>query len=272
MTEPAAAAVAPPPYPRRFGWGMRLFLAVFLFDMIFRSFSVLWPTPEWGEQLGMRLAPARLPTRAEIAADPAAARADALRALDSLWEFARPWPEPGVRENLHAPADAGRWLLCWLTSRLEFTENLVGINQEWPMFSPSVGKQKWVARARLVYADGSTRIVRGLCDPEDLRCYAHWFQEKILDHELKVKEGRGHADDSFGYCNLLRHRYPHGDRGAELAKIYLFVVRYDFPPPRVDARLWLGEQTGPPAKQVYADFYVFDAKSNHGQCLLDRYD
>ena len=41
---PTAAPGLPPPYPTRFGWALRLLLAVLLFDIVFRSFSVLWPT------------------------------------------------------------------------------------------------------------------------------------------------------------------------------------------------------------------------------------
>lgn len=280
MTEPATTATTSPPYPTRFGWGMRLFLVVLLFDMTFRSFSVLWPTGEWGDELGMRLMPVPLPSRAEIVQRAEikdldyrySIREDVCRSLDSVWEFFRPWPEPAVRQRIASRDDAVRWGLCWLTSRLEFVENVAGINEEWPMFSPSVSRAKWLTRARLVYADGSERIVRGLCDPADLTRYAHWFEEKRLDHELKVGIGHHHANDSFGYCNLLRHRYPSSDSGAALVRIFLFTVHYDYPPPDTDARAWLAAQTGPPEAQVYPDFYRFDVKANHGECLLDRYD
>lgn len=134
------------------------------------------------------------------------------------------------------------------------------------MFSPNVGRRKYVVRARLTYADGTVRIVRSRGDPEDLCRYSHWFEEKVLDHELKIREGRGHADDSWGYCNLLRHRYPTQD-GTPLATIRLFSVRYDLLPPGEDASEWLAAQTGPPAVQVQADFYTFDAKTNKGECL-----
>jgi len=49
----------------------------------------------------------------------------------------------------------------------------------------------------------------------------------------------GTAEEAFGYCNLLRHRYPESDAGSPLREIRLFVVRYDLPPPGVDARRWL---------------------------------
>lgn len=278
--DPTPTLAVRPPYPTRFGWGMRLFLCVLLFAMVFRSFSVLWPTSEWADKLDMRIMPRRLPTRAELNAlsaqaseeSPNPVREEVLLALDSVWEFFHPWPDPAARARIRTWPDFGRWTLVWLTSRLEFCENLVGFNEEWPMFSPSVARRKWVARARLQYADGSERIVRGLSDPEDLTRYGHWWEEKILDHELKVKEGKSRSSDNFGYCNLLLHRYPKSETGASLQTISLFVVRYDLAPPGVDAYEWLRNQTGPPAKQVYADFYRFDVRTRQGTCLIDRYD
>jgi hypothetical protein len=271
---------AKPPYPTRFGWGMRLFLSFVLFAIVFRGFSVCFPWADWAKALDMRTRPRRLPTPAEIAGrggeasdkDPHPVRDDVLAALDSVWDFFKPWPEPAARPNLRTWADGGRWALVWLSSRLEFVENVLGANEEWPMFSPSVSRAQDLARARLVYADGSEKVVRSKGDPEDLTRYSHWFQEKVLDHELKVQEGEAHADDNFGWCNLLAHRYARSEAGAELTRIYLFKVRYKLAPPRADAGEWLRRQTGPPADQLYKDFYEYDVSAAHGKPLLERYD
>ena len=275
--EPTAnpPTASPPPYPTRFGWGMRLFLGLLLFDIVFRSFSIMIPWAEWAQELEITTRPRRLPTRAEFAEMREKADEDELdpvvddlsRVADSMWEYWRPWPEPSARRKIRTWGDGGRWTLVWITSRLEVAENILGINEEWPMFSPNVGKIRRVVRARLTYADGSVRTVRSRGDPEDLTHYSHWFKEKVLDHELKLREGRGNADDDWGYCNLLRHRHPTSDGGSPLAKIDLFLVRYDLPPPGVDAREWLAEQSGPPADRVQPDFYTFDAKTNKGECL-----
>jgi hypothetical protein len=259
---------------------MRIFLCVLLFDIVFRSLSVLYPWADWADELDMRTLPVRLATRAELdrlsekatPERPHPVADDVMESFDSLWDYAKPWPEARVRAKMRSWTDGGKWGLCWLSSRWDFVESVIGFNQEWPMFSPNVGTEKWFARSRLVYADGSERIVRTLCDPEDLTRYSHWFQEKILDYELKVKEGKGCADDDFGYCNLLSHRYPHSEAGAPLARIHLFIVYYKFPPPGEDARAWLVAQTGPPPKQIYRDFYVFDATTRNGKCLIDKYD
>lgn len=275
-TPPGAEAC---PYPTRFGWGMRLFLTLLLFDIIFRSFSIMIPWGAWADELDITIRPRRLPTRAEFAEMRAKADPDEIdpavdelsKVADSMWEFWRPWPEPSARQKIRTWADGGKWTLVWVTSRLELVENVLGFNEEWPMFSPNVGRERYVVRARLAYADGTERTVRSRGDPEDLCHYSHWFEEKILDHELKIREGRSGSADSWGFCNMLRHRYATNDAGAALAKIHLFVVLYELPPPTADAREWLAAQTGPPANQVYPDFYTFDAKTNMGECLLDSY-
>lgn len=275
-----ASATPDPPYPTRFGWGLRILLGVLLFDMVFRSLSVTFPWGKWSTDLDLRTMPRRLPTLAEIdelsreatADNPTPVRDDVLLAADSLWDYLRPWPDAAQRSRLRTSGDKVKWPLVWLTSRLEFAENVVGINQEWPMFSPSVSRQHWLPRARLVYADGATRIVRGRCDPEDLLRFGHWNEEKVLDYELKVKEGKGWRPDCTGYCNLLRHRYATNEAGAELKTIYLFMVRYHLPPPGADAAAWLREQSGPPASQVLADFFEYDVAANRGTSLRDRYD
>lgn len=281
MSTAPADAPAKPPYPTRFGWGMRLFLTFLLFHMVFRGFSVLYPWDDWADELDMRTMPRRLPTRAEWAELPSQATTetpcprteDVMRTLDSVWDFFKPWPEASARAKMHTWTDGGKWALAWTSSRLEFAENLVGFNEEWPMFSPSVATRKHVARARLVYADGDERTVRGLCDPEDLTNYTHWFEEKILDHELKVKEGgEGQARRNRGYCNLLAHRYPRNAYGVELKTIYLYMVRYNLAPPGADARVWLKEQSGPPEGQVFKDFFEYDVAAGEGKILLRSYD
>jgi hypothetical protein len=254
---------------------MRIFLCVLLFDIIYRSLSVLLPWSDWISDLDMKKYPRRLATREERERLAAQATADnpnpvlkeTMLALDSIWEYWKPWPGPDTRDRMNSRQDRVKFALAWLTSRLDFVENVVGINEEWPMFSPGVSKRKWVARARLIYADGSQRIIRNHGDPEDLTRYSHWFEEKILDHELKVEDDERSIDEAFGYCNLLAHRYSRNDAGKELKTIRLFMVRYDFPPPGADARAFLAAQNGPPKDQVYPDFYEYDVARRHGKFL-----
>jgi hypothetical protein len=261
-----------PPRPR-FSWPLRIFLFIIVFNMVFRSLSVLAPWGEWLGELKMDRLPRRLPTLDEIdelaaeasAENPHPVREDVLRSCDAVWEYWRPWPGRETRARLHEPEDWGKFAFCWLSSRFEFLENVVGINQEWPMFSPNVSKQKWLARSRLTFADGSQRIVRLAADPEDLTNFSHWFQEKILDYEMYVREGDGRFNDCLGYCNLLSHRYPRNEQGAELVRINLFLVNYKFPPPDVDAAEFLRQQTGPPPHQIRGDFFEYDVASRKGR-------
>jgi hypothetical protein len=258
---------------------MRLFLFFILFNMIFRSMSVLYPWRDWARDLDMRRFPVRLSTRAEIAklserATPERPRPvfdDLMLSVDSLWDYAKPWPEAAVRAKMRGWGDLGKWSACWLCTRMEFFENLVGFDNEWPMFSPSVGKVRHVSRARLLYADGSERIVRTRGDPEDLTRFSHWFKEKILDHELKVREGEARADESLGFCNMLSHRYAENESGSPLVTIRLFVVRFDLAPPGADYREWYARLSEEPTR-TYPDFYVYDVKTRHGKCLIEQHD
>jgi hypothetical protein len=276
VSPPAAGEPPPPAYPRRFGWSMRLFLSFLVFFIVFRSFTVLFAWKEWAKDLRMRpLLPTRLATaqeRAKLARNatpdrPDPVREDLMESLDSVWEFFKPWPGEKTRAWIRSPQDLGKWAYCWTASRLEFVENVLGINQEWPMFSPSVSKRKWVARARLIYADRSKVIVRTHGDPEDLTRYSHWFKEKVLDHELKVEDEEYRGEECLGYCNLLAHRHARNKAGKPLKKIRLFMVRYDLTPPGEDPRAWLEAQTGPPENQQFPDFYEYDVASRHGKFL-----
>jgi hypothetical protein len=296
---------------------MRLFLAFLIFDIVFRSLSVLVPWADWADELKMRTMPDRLATRAELTRkvadagpDESPVLEDVMVAADSIWEYFKPWPGPETRPLLGSWQSRGRFVFCWLSSRLDFFENLVGMNEEWPMFSPSVGRRKYLTRARLIYADGSERILRNHADPEDLTRYAHWNEEKVLDHELHVSDSRKRQSDAFGYCNLLSHRYACNENGAELTRIRLFMIRYDLTPPSVDAadvREYLRAQTGPPLDQeavagvaalawggrhdtvidccfalrvaqapilpwgrYYPDFYEYDVASREGCYLLEK--
>ncbi len=262
----------------RFGWPMRLLLGVLLFDIVFRSLSVLFPWSGWARELDMRSLPARLPTRAELAElsaratpeEPNPGGEEVMEALDSVWRFARPWPGEESRRHIRTAGDAGKFVFCWLCSRLAFLEALCGVDQGWPMFSPSVAHCAWVPRARLVFADGSERVVLPLADPGDPARYSRWPQKKVVGYESKVRDGAGYADECFGWCNLLAHRHPRNDAGAPLVRVVIFQVRYDFPPPGADARAFLAAQAGPPPEQVYPDFYEYDVASRHGKRLEGR--
>ncbi len=271
---------------------MRLFLGFLLFDMTFRSFSVLYPWTEWAAELEMRQLPLRFATlderqrlaRKATPEKPNPVREDDREALASLGEFLLPWPSAQTAQHLDSPRAWGKYTLTFLASRLELFENLVGFNNEWPMFSPNVSRRKYLTRARLFYADGSERIVRTHADPIDLNAYAHWNEEKVLDHELKVRDSVSNELECFAWCNLLSHRYRRNAHDSPLVKICLFEVKYDLAPPGVDYRAWYMEQmrltpdhlpSEPPGPDedtewhTYADYYEFNVASHTGRRLKE---
>jgi len=266
----------PPTVKPRFSWPMRIFLSLFLFHMVFRSLTVMFPWKDWCDELEMDRHPRpRFATPAERAKmrpsdeKPYPLLEDFRESFEGVWVYQRPWPGPKTRPHLQSADDWGKFALCWLTSRLDFVENVLGINHEWPMFQPSTSKGCTLARARLYYADGSTYTVRLTADPRDLTNYSHWFQEKILDYELHVRKGEGRVNDCTGYCNLLAHWHPHNEEGSPLVKISLFGVRYEYPTPDDDPLEHWRQQTGPPDDQIRPVFFEYDVAKRKGEAVKE---
>jgi hypothetical protein len=271
--------IAPASAAPRFSWPMRIFLTVMVFEIVFRSASVLVPWKDWESSLRMdeecvpdenvpgrgeyvtRRFPRALPTRAEAARlaerpspdnpFPVADRVG--QSLDSLARFLSPAPTEKVIRESNSTDDLGKFVVVWINRRLSLAENLVGFEQRWEMFSPGASKQKDLTRARLVFEDGSEEVVHQDCDPEDLLCYFRWNFEKVGDYEMQAKDDGGHKEECVGYCNVVAHQHPRNAAGSPLKKIYLFRIHYDYPPPDVDARAWLAERNGPPRYVVHED-------------------
>ncbi|MCI0641775.1 MAG: hypothetical protein L0Y72_01355 [Gemmataceae bacterium] len=238
-----AESSSTPPKPR-FSWPMRFFLGFLLFDIVFHSFAALAPYRDWLEEMDLARFPKRLPTWQELQDMKEGELTDKLLAsADSVWEYFKPWPEKRVRDKLTTFEDHGMYALSWMTSRLDLFENLVGAPQRWTMFSPNASTEATVARFRLVYKDKEQKIVRITGDPEDLTNYTHWFEEKVLDAELKVPYD---YDARVGYCNYLAHQHARNQAGSPLYKIYIYKVTYRYPAPGEDIRKAFVDQSGPP--------------------------
>jgi hypothetical protein len=255
---------SPPAARPRFSWPMRLFLGFIVFDMVFHSLAVLTPYRDWCKELDIETFPEELPTVKEMTdlADdpnndhPSPATDRLMDSFDSAWTFFRPWPSSKTRRKLHTWNEGGKFVICWLTTRLGFLEQVVGFEQKWTMFSPSVGKGDTLVRARLVYADGSVRLVRTEADPQDLTHYSHWFKEKVLEYSTKLVEDN---DARLGFCNLLANRYPLSDHGAELLRIYLIKVYIPYPDPdEEDVAKFMRQYNGPPRWENKKPFWVYD--------------
>jgi hypothetical protein len=253
---------------------------------------------DWADQYDVDLYPVRLSTAAELAEksrkatddNPHPVAEDFLDTADALWDYWRPWPGKKTRAKIKSWDDGAKVAACGVYGRLAFLEHLCGVNENWPMFSPSVAAVNYHTRARLVYEvdrddEESDRIVRQNVEPEDYGRYSHWFMERVTNYETRVDDDD--AKPCYGWCNYLVHRYPQNARGAPLVKIVLFQVKVYYPPPGTDPGPHYAEQNrltvSPPrapgsfrsdpersAAQVLPDFYEFDVAERKGRLLKDK--
>ncbi len=277
LSLPAAhrlAAELPAVRPPRWSWPVRVFVVVFVFDMVVRGFLSLAPViGDWSKEFGMESYPHPLPSREELRQCVAGTHPQDWTfwqryavSLQSAGRFLVPWPTEKVRERIDSVHDVGKFTLAWLESRLRFCERLVAIDQNWPMFSPNVSDRDTLARMRLVYADGSHKEHRLICDPVDLTSYSHWFREKFLQIATRL-----HRDGAarLGYCRMLAHQFGENPNGSPLVRIEVFQVHYRYPSPGDDPQQWLAEQTGPPPDQIDPPFWEYDLQAQQGRKLRD---
>ncbi len=236
-------AVSPcqlPPYPRRFGWPMRIFLSLFIVAITYRCFGIFFPFDDWRSDLGLHTYPRPLPTqreRADLAGQtsddhPHPVFEEFMKTADSVWDYWKPWPDADTRPKIKSWTDGGKFTACWINSHLAFVEHVCAIDEGWPMFSPSVVSEHVLTRARLFYDDDSDVVLRQTSEPEDYGHFWRWFNDKRGNYERHAV-----PDDDEGcqgYCNLLRHRYAQNAAGAKLVKIVLFRIKIVAPPPGTD--------------------------------------
>ena len=263
----ATSPLAPSP-PPRFSWPKRFLLAFLLFDIVGQSVLALVNYGPWMDEKGMGRFPRPLTSLkewSELAHEDGPALSERIwDTCDSLWDYAKPWPNKAVREQFCSWSDWGMYGVAWLGSRLAMVNNVIGIRQHWTMFSPTVAKGIGLPRARLLYADDTSRVVRSVLDPEDLTHFWRWLNQRRCDSEKYL------FDDELwriGYYSFLRHQYPAADSGAPLAKILLYRVHYDFPAPDEDAAEVLRRQNGPPQWDAPGPFYVFEIAEDRERYL-----
>lgn len=253
----------------RFGWPMRIFLTLIVFDMVFHGVANVLDYQSWLDDYAMPR-PLGLPGWPEIAE--LSQKQDALgerlmATADSVWEFARPWPGKETRAKLESWEDGGRYVVAWLGSRLGFGERLLGLSQEWIMFSPSVADRKEIARARLVFADGSGTIVRLSCDPLDLTNFHRFGNYRVMNYEDDVHSD---VESRKGYSNLLAHRYPKNEHGFPLQTIFLYKLTYRFAAPDDDAATVLRARSGPPDWDKQGPFYEYSVAGRKAYALSEE--
>src|SRR5262245_10308696 len=227
----AADEPSVPPKPR-FGWPMRLFLGLLVFDMVFRSLSALVPYKDWCKDLQIARAPQALPAprerqelrqRAQEGPDPVVERV--WESADDVWRFWKPWPGPNTRPHLKTATDHGKFVFCWVATRLGFLGSLLRVPHRWTMVSPNVYQAEECVGPHPRHADGSTETISNVSEPASPVRYDsfRFLTEKRLQYLTRTLD-----DDEarLGYCNLLAHAHPVNEQASPLVTIWLVKVRY----------------------------------------------
>jgi hypothetical protein len=261
---------------------MRLLLFAVLFHMFFRSTDILYPWEDWLHELKLKRAPRPLPTRAQLAQmrEKAGGSIEPVfrefqecgASLIDYWNFT---PTQEQNEKLASTTDWAKYSLAWTASRLEWCECILGIDQEWPMFSPNVGKQRYATRARLLFDDNSEITIRPRSEPENLLSYSRWSQGKNLGVDRFVFSDHGKRYYACpGYCNFLAHRYTHNAKGSRLRAIVLYEVKFLFLPPGADPNEFLGNQTNKTrdyeGKQARWAFFIYSPQDRTSRFIAQE--
>ncbi len=255
---------------------MRILICVVLFHMLYRSTGILYPWEDWLGEVNLSRMPRALPTRSQIDKMREEAEGSNEQVLDEFKKcglsLARYWncvPEEETRARLKSPLDWTKYALAWTASRLQWCECILGIDQEWAMFSPKVGRGKYMSRARLCFEDGTERVVRSLSEPEDYTSYTRFGAGKTLGLDRFVFSDQSYRHEACaGYCNFLAHQTPTNQDGARLEAILLYEFKINFVPPGEDAHAFLREEmrqtSDHRSTRVSWTFYVFFPETKAG--------
>lgn len=254
---------------------MRFGLGFLLFYIVSQSLLTGLPYSDWTDEFGMRSRPYRLPTREEIKAlanrrsqdNPAPVADRIYESADSVWDFGKVWPSERTRRKINSWDRAAKYSVCWLVTRFDLLERIVGIDQHWLMFSPNAFDDVRVARLRLLYADNSTQVIRLLPDPPDLTRYCHFGRKRLLSVHLDLVDD---IDVQLGFCNYLMHKYPTNDSGKTLAKIYIYNIDYVYPGPDEDYLRVLSSQNGPANWDKDGPVWYYDVEKRKPRPLSDE--
>jgi hypothetical protein len=250
---------------------MCLFVGFMLFWMAFRSLMYAFGGDDMARKLKMYAEPdVGLPmlNGPDESGEERGDTERVMEALDSAWVFFRPWPGPRTRRTMNGYADLPKFALVWASTRLHFLETLTGTEQGWGMFTPDCSTQHVLPRARLFYADGEERLIRGPAEPRDLTRYGHGFN--YLREQIEQDAERGYWKSCEGYCTILGHRYPRNEAGSPLVRIRLYEVVFRFPPPGVDPVEFMQKQqrdVEDGGANCSGDYYEYDVASGKGRDL-----
>ncbi len=271
------AGLATPPAPPSVGgpyrWTLRVFISVSVASIVLRSaFNVGMHHMPWLEELEMHTVPSALPSRterAEIAAHRSAKYPSLgqrlLATSASVWRFAQPWPSTRTSSHLHDQASWLKYVAVWSHTRLEFLGRLIGVEERWTMYSPSVGTSRRVVRAVLHFEDHSRIEVRSLAEPEDLTTFVRPFAQRRLQHDINI----ANLDDvRLGWARSLASIHRQNQHGSPLAAIALHTVKHTLAPPNVDSlAFWSKENLQPIAGPP---FWRYDPETGEGTLASDQ--
>lgn len=230
---------------------LRLFIAATLTAMVVRSsLNTVMHHLDWAAKLEMFTLPYPLPSqqeRDEIRGGHARYATLAPRLASSALSTLRFFnPAPTAKTALHLTS-ATAWLqygVVWVHTRLEFLGKLIGVDERWTMFSPSVGTRRVAVRARLHFADGDVIEVRTPVEPDDLTNFVRPFAQRRLQHAINLTQLE---DVRTSWCQALTRVHPQNGNGAALVAIDLHKVRHELAPAGADpVAHWAAENRRPP--------------------------
>lgn len=254
---------------------MRCVLGVLVFDMVARSMITLTPYDKaWREDLELARMPLRMPTTAQrerIVAgedDKYATLGERYWAtLRSVLWFWSPIPRGKVVPHLNSARDYGKYAVVWIGTRLGFMGALLGLDEDWPMFSPNVRRAHITPRAKLVYDDGTREQLWLLGEPYDPTSFHRWFVKRPLQIDLRLAKD---YDARLGVSRNIAERYATSTEGAKLVSIEMFEVKYSLPGPHQNARKMLAAQAQKPTKEK--PFWRYDVATDKGHTFDEKKD
>lgn len=231
-------------YPTKYPWHIRLIIVASVFFIVTRSaFNIQMHKLRWAEELSVFTLPFALPTereREEIRAGKSKRYQDLSSrfgaTMTSVLRFANPVPNERTLSKLEEPVDWLKYGLVWLHTRAEFLGRLIGVDERWTMYSPTVGKTRTVARAVMWYSDGTTMEARAKTEPRDLANFVRPFSQRRLQYDINLPSM---TSVRLGWSRYLARHWPTNDNGAKLEKIDFYKVTYKLPEPGQDyAKHW----------------------------------
>lgn len=267
---PDADSATPPArhsVPGRYRWATRLFITVSATSIVLRSaFNIGMHHMPWLEELEMYTVPLALPSRAERreiaeghSSKYVSLGARLLATGASLVRFVQPLPAPRTASHLDNLTSWLHYVAVWGHTRLEFLGRLIGVEERWTMYSPSVGTSRGVVRGILHFRDGSRLEIRSLAEPADLTTFIRPFAQRRLQHDINISN----LDEvRLGWARSLAKNNPHNEHGSPLTQIDLHMVQHDLAPPHVDRQeFWARENLRPVAE---LPFWRYDPVTDEG--------